>query len=471
MPFPLRTRTRGRPSRNAGVVNVAAAPSFNPLTGWTTDPLHAVWASDPLWTPPADGGAVSSWRNGGSVYTSGAYIGADGLVLPGISPNCGRAPQAAALRPSGDMEIIVKATATDWTPAATKALVVNGDSSGPSYHNYVLLLLNTGALFFSRPTGSTARTYTSTAATGVTDGQPKWIKISFDVDNGASASEVTFWLSDDGSTWTQLGDPVTGVLGAGNNNTAHSAYLYLGLNQYGEIFPWAGTIHRTIIKDGIDGTTVHDADFSAATEGISAFTESSSNAATVTVVSTQNPAQATGAAQPTYDAALAAFNNQAVVTFATDDVLAFDPANLAQPYFLVVVGATAGGSGVERLVGVGTDTGYGLGDNATPDWTFSAGTAITGGAPDANPHLFRATTNGASSALLVDETSIVASDAGATGLTVLALGAGVSTLGTYANYLNGSIAYAAVFDTDPTALPEWTSFKAWVTSFYGITVA
>lgn len=50
-------------------MNVAAAPSFNPLTGWTTDPVHGVWASDPLWTPPADGGAVSDWRNGGSVGT------------------------------------------------------------------------------------------------------------------------------------------------------------------------------------------------------------------------------------------------------------------------------------------------------------------------------------------------------------------------------------------------------------------
>ncbi len=47
----------------------AAAPSFNPLTDFSTVPVHGVWASDPLWVPPADGGAVSSWRNGGSVGT------------------------------------------------------------------------------------------------------------------------------------------------------------------------------------------------------------------------------------------------------------------------------------------------------------------------------------------------------------------------------------------------------------------
>lgn len=37
-------------------------PAFDPLTALS---WHAVfWADDPAWTPPADGGAVSSWRDG-----------------------------------------------------------------------------------------------------------------------------------------------------------------------------------------------------------------------------------------------------------------------------------------------------------------------------------------------------------------------------------------------------------------------
>lgn len=476
MSFPLRTRTRGRPGRNAGVVNVAAAPSFsNPLTSWTTDPVHAVWASDPLWANPADGGAVSLWRNGGSAYTSGAYIGANGLVLPGTTAvtrmDCATIPDVAAMRPTGDMELVVYATATDWTPAAADVLALNGLNGATSTTNWYLYLNTNGTLEFSRPTGGTARVYTSSVATGITNATPKYIRVLFDQDNGAAASSVTFWLSDDGTTWTQLGTAVTNAnTGAGNSNTAG---ITIGNTADNVAAAFAGTVHRVQVWDGLTraAAAALDANFSAATEGISAFTESSSNAAAVSVVSTQNPVQATGSKQPTYDAALAAFNNQPVVTFATDDVLAVNPADIAQPYYLVVVGATAGGSGVERLVGIGTNTGYGLGDDGTPDWTFSAGTAIAGGTPDANPHLFRATANGASSALLVDETSVVASNAGATGLTVLALGAGVSTLDTYANYLSGSIAYAAIFNTDPTALPEWAAFKAWVTSTYGITVA
>lgn len=40
-------------------------------SGWNpfsqVSALHGVWASDPSWSPPADGGAVTTWRNGGSV--------------------------------------------------------------------------------------------------------------------------------------------------------------------------------------------------------------------------------------------------------------------------------------------------------------------------------------------------------------------------------------------------------------------
>jgi hypothetical protein len=99
MSFPLRTRTRGRPGRGAGVKSVAAAPSFNPLTSWTTDPLHGVWASDPLWVPPADGGAVSSWRNGGSV--GGDLVQATGSRQPTYDASNPTFNGAAVVVPDG----------------------------------------------------------------------------------------------------------------------------------------------------------------------------------------------------------------------------------------------------------------------------------------------------------------------------------------------------------------------------------
>lgn len=65
MSFPLRTRTRGRPGRNAGVVNVAVAHEFDAL-GLITWDLGAWYAEDPDWVTPGNGGAVSQWDDGGS---------------------------------------------------------------------------------------------------------------------------------------------------------------------------------------------------------------------------------------------------------------------------------------------------------------------------------------------------------------------------------------------------------------------
>jgi hypothetical protein len=46
-----------------GAGRFSSAPAFSPLDiAWT----HAFWASDPGWTPPADGGAVSSWNDAGT---------------------------------------------------------------------------------------------------------------------------------------------------------------------------------------------------------------------------------------------------------------------------------------------------------------------------------------------------------------------------------------------------------------------
>lgn len=52
---------RGRPARYP-----TGSVSTNPLTSFGLTYTAAFWAEDPLWTAPADGGAVSSWRDAGS---------------------------------------------------------------------------------------------------------------------------------------------------------------------------------------------------------------------------------------------------------------------------------------------------------------------------------------------------------------------------------------------------------------------
>lgn len=256
MSLDLRNRriqlARGVYRGRRGLVNWAQNSAFNPLTSWTTDPVHGVWASDPLWTPPADGGAVSAWRNGGSV--------------------------------GGDL------------------------------------------------------------------------------------------------------------------------------------------------------------------------------------------VQATGSKQPTYRASTAAYNNQPTVQFdGTDDYLGVNITDVSAPYYVLLV-ANITGAASQLVCGFGYETYNGIGQHGA--WFLAAGAPAWGGTPNGNPHLWNAKiVVGAGDSLAIDGTTVVSASTGERAIMWLSLGAATTLGASPGLYLSGHIAYCAVFNTDPTALPEWATFKAWVTSFYGITVA
>ncbi len=184
----------------------------------------------------------------------------------------------------------------------------------------------------------------------------------------------------------------------------------------------------------------------------------------------------TGTNRPTFRAAVAAYNNKPAAQFvgASSQYLDFDVANLAQPYSLVAVGNTSGGTGAERLIGTGnSSTNGGLGDNAgSASWIARFGVGLASAtAFDANPHLVRAYGNGASSALAVDGTTIASGDAGTNQFTRLTLGAASATGPAFGLYLTGYIAFVGVASGDVTTQAGWADFKAWVASEYALTIA
>jgi hypothetical protein len=214
---------------------------------------------------------------------------------------------------------------------------------------------------------------------------------------------------------------------------------------------------------------VLDADFSAATEGVSAFTESSSNAAVVTVVSTQNPVQATGAKQPTYRASVAALNGAPAVQWdATDDLLSVASiATVSQPWYWVFVADATGAASTRRLASNNGGTSKITRDAGTDDLSVQPGTAaVTAVGTVTGAHLFIGVGNGASSAASIDGVATTGGSGTAT-WTLIHLGASSAATESWA----GHIAYAALFTTDPTGQAEWAAFKAWCLSFYGVTVA
>jgi hypothetical protein len=199
--------------------------------------------NDPLFLAPEDSGYV---------------------YLPGVNGNFLSVPDENALDITGDIDVRVRVAMDNWTPSAVQFLFSKHTSS-PNQGWYLRLETNGTLRFLWSTNGSTNVSRVSTAATGVVNGATKWVRATFDVDNGASGHDVKFFTSDDGATWTQLGSTVTtaGTTSIFSNN----ANVLVG-NTFGNSANLAiGKFYRAQILDGIDGTTVLDIDCDAITDG------------------------------------------------------------------------------------------------------------------------------------------------------------------------------------------------------------
>lgn len=206
----------------------------------------------------------------------------NGLVLNGVSGNYASAPSTAALNITGDIVLDCYLAPFDWTNATEDYLVTKYAGLQASYALY-RQSGSTGKLQFLYNDGSD-HIKTSTVATSFVDGTAHWVRVTFDVDNGAGGNDVKFWTSDDGVTWTQLGATVTT---AGTVTIATStALVNIGGINAGTLNPFVGTIYRARIYNGIAGTLVFDANFTTVAKLATSFTESSANAATVTINTT-----------------------------------------------------------------------------------------------------------------------------------------------------------------------------------------
>jgi hypothetical protein len=201
--------------------------------------------------------------------------------------NAATTPDSAALDITGDIDIKVFALANDWTPATQDRAMVS-KYEVRQFSDYMQLNTNGTLRFGWSPTGLDGAIIlvNSTVATGVTDGDTKWVRATLDVNDGAGNHVIKFYTSDDGTVWTQLGTTITtaGTTSIGNS-TAHLVIGQRRLTGGGE---WDGKIFRVIIQgafDTVDNTTsvAFDADFAAQTADALAFTESSTNAAPVTI--------------------------------------------------------------------------------------------------------------------------------------------------------------------------------------------
>jgi hypothetical protein len=217
-----------------------------------------------------------------AVNTTQTYISAAGLV--GYALNNGTyasTADAAALDIVGDIEITARLQPTAWSTGTDQILV--GKRQAVGQHSYRFALFNNKLKFFWSVDGTTILSATSTVDVPFTT-EAAWVRATFDVDNGASGNTATFYTAADAATeptsWTPLGAAV--VTAGVTSIFSSTSIVEFGSNLTGgnQII---GTLKRAIIRNGIGGTIVCDADFVVAQDDALAFTETSANAASVSV--------------------------------------------------------------------------------------------------------------------------------------------------------------------------------------------
>jgi len=201
-----------------------------------------------------------------------AFGGSNALSLPGTNGNYASTPDHASLDIISDIDIRAEIAAADWTPTTSKSIVSKYVTVG-NQRSYRLRLLASGFLeLVWTIDGTSQRNAISTAAPVVANGAKLAVRVTLDVDNGASGRTTTFYTAPTiGGSWTQLGSPV--IAAAVTNIHSGTAPLEVGSVATGtETFQ--GNIYKVEVRNSINGTVVASPDFSAQTAGATSFADS-----------------------------------------------------------------------------------------------------------------------------------------------------------------------------------------------------
>jgi hypothetical protein len=200
------------------------------------------------------------------------------LALPGVVGNWITTPMTSALQITGDIDICALVAMTTWTVATQQCLVVaESDTSHRQYRFEIVGGTNKLDLMLSND-GLTQNIGTSTVGTGFANGSINWVRATWKQSTGV----VTFYTSAGAGTpsWVQLGSTTTIAIAS---IATISTELEIGSRDAGASFNMIGNVYRAQVYNGIAGTLELDANFATKPFGANSFTESSSNAATVTI--------------------------------------------------------------------------------------------------------------------------------------------------------------------------------------------
>lgn len=186
--------------------------------------------------------------------TNSGVVDENAMVSPGASGDYAWTADSAAVSVTGDIDIRVKVSLTDWTPAAISTLVAKSEATA-NQRSYAFSVKTDGKLQFQNsPDGTAASLVTSASSVAptVANGATLWVRVTVDVNDGAGGNVVTFYTSSNGTTWTALGTAVTNV---GTTSIFDStALLEVGSRDTGTTQVSAGSFYVAQVYSGIAGT-------------------------------------------------------------------------------------------------------------------------------------------------------------------------------------------------------------------------
>ena len=246
--------------------------------GYTAEQLlsTATWWIDSAYS--TNNQTITSLGTGGSVLNARAgsttnadsndpkFLDFDGtpyVYLPGVAGNNMSVPDANNLDITGDIDIRAKVALDDWTPASTQSFISKFETGGQNSWRFEQGPSQLAIIWSSGGTNNDG-VIAATVPTGIADGSAKWVRVTVDVNNGASGNDVKFYTSDDGSAWTQLGATMT-TAGVTSFFSSTSRVEVGAVTTNGQ--PASGKIYRAQVLNGINGSTVLDVDTSLITNG------------------------------------------------------------------------------------------------------------------------------------------------------------------------------------------------------------
>lgn len=175
----------------------------------------------------------------------------DYIRLPGTVGNYLSWPDTAANPFTGDLDVRIRLSMDDWTPATDQSFIGQYNSA-LNARGWRLSMVTGGTVNFTRTTnGLLDGSHLSAGyVAAFVDGSPWWIRATHDVDNGSGQNVVRAYDSPDGVTWTLRATTTTAGVYVGYDAAQP---IEIGAITLGTVQPLAGNVYYAEVRNGIDG--------------------------------------------------------------------------------------------------------------------------------------------------------------------------------------------------------------------------